>query len=46
MPRFKDFVPQGVVPACLLPFTPTLEIDEPAYRNYAIAMRMGKGLTE
>jgi len=34
MPRFKDFVPQGVIPACLLPFTPDLEIDEPSYRKH------------
>jgi 4-hydroxy-tetrahydrodipicolinate synthase len=34
MPRFKDFVPQGVIPARLLPFTHDLEIDEPAYRKH------------
>ena len=34
MPRFKDYVPQGVIPACLLPFTEDLEIDEGSYRRH------------
>lgn len=32
--RQKDFVPAGVIPACLLPFDERLEIDEPAYRRH------------
>lgn len=31
MPTFD---PRGVIPACLLPFQPSLEIDEPAYRKH------------
>ena len=34
MARFKDFVPQGVIPACLLPFDDQLEIDEASYRKH------------
>jgi 4-hydroxy-tetrahydrodipicolinate synthase len=29
-----DFSPRGVIPACLLPFTDTLAIDEPAFRSH------------
>ncbi|MCH2211132.1 MAG: dihydrodipicolinate synthase family protein [Fuerstiella sp.] len=29
-----DFDPQGVIPACLMPFDARLEIDEPAYRRH------------
>lgn len=29
-----SFVPQGVIPACLMPFDAELEIDEPAYRRH------------
>jgi 4-hydroxy-tetrahydrodipicolinate synthase len=32
--RPKPFEPQGVIPACLLPFTAELEIDEAAYRQH------------
>ncbi|MEK9776071.1 MAG: dihydrodipicolinate synthase family protein [Quisquiliibacterium sp.] len=34
MPRFKDFVPQGVIPAVLLPFHDDLSIDETSYRSH------------
>ena len=34
MPRFKDFVPNGVIPACLLPFNEDLGIDEAGYRKH------------
>lgn len=32
--RFKDFVPQGVIPAVLLPFHDDLSIDEPSFRSH------------
>ncbi|HUT49734.1 MAG TPA: dihydrodipicolinate synthase family protein [Alphaproteobacteria bacterium] len=34
MPRFRDFEPAGVIPACLLPFTEDLDIDEASYRTH------------
>jgi len=34
MPRFDDDRPQGVIPACLLPFKDDLSIDEAAYRKH------------
>ena len=34
MPRFPDFVPQGVIPAVLLPFHEDLSIDEPSFRAH------------
>ncbi len=34
MPRFKTYVPEGVIPACLLPFDDDLNIDEAAYRKH------------
>src|SRR5882762_96328 len=34
MARFKDFVPQGVIPAVLLPFHDDLSIDEPSFRSH------------
>ena len=34
MTRFKDWTPQGVIPAVLLPFKPDFSIDEPAYRKH------------
>ena len=30
----QDYMPAGVIPACLMPFDADLEIDEPAYRNH------------
>ena len=30
----SNFEPQGVIPACLLPFHPDLSIDERAYRKH------------
>jgi 4-hydroxy-tetrahydrodipicolinate synthase len=38
MPRFKNYVPQGVIPACLLPFKEDLSIDDPAYRQHLRAV--------
>jgi 4-hydroxy-tetrahydrodipicolinate synthase len=34
MPRFREFVPHGVIPAALLPFTADLAIDEAAFRRH------------
>jgi len=34
MPRFANFVPAGVIPACLLPFDEDLAIDARAYRAH------------
>jgi 4-hydroxy-tetrahydrodipicolinate synthase len=34
MPRHRDFVPHGVIPAVLLPFREDLSIDEPSYRAH------------
>ena len=34
MPRHTSYVPKGVIPAVLLPFTPDLEIDEAAFRAH------------
>jgi 4-hydroxy-tetrahydrodipicolinate synthase len=34
MPRFRDFVPHGVIPAALLPFTADLVIDEAGFRRH------------
>ena len=34
MPRFPDFIPQGVIPAVLLPFHEDLSIDEASFRAH------------
>jgi 4-hydroxy-tetrahydrodipicolinate synthase len=34
MPRHRDYVPQGVIPAVLLPFREDLSIDEASYRAH------------
>jgi 4-hydroxy-tetrahydrodipicolinate synthase len=34
MPRFKEFRPTGVIPACLLPFHDDFGIDEQGYRKH------------
>jgi 4-hydroxy-tetrahydrodipicolinate synthase len=34
MPRFAQFVPEGVIPACLLPFHDNLSIDEKSFRHH------------
>jgi 4-hydroxy-tetrahydrodipicolinate synthase len=34
MSRFRDFVPAGVIPACLLPFDEDLAIDAAEYRKH------------
>lgn len=34
MARFKDYLPHGVIPACLLPFHADFSIDEAGYRKH------------
>jgi 4-hydroxy-tetrahydrodipicolinate synthase len=34
MPRFKNYIPHGVIPALILPFKDDLSIDEEAYRRH------------
>ncbi len=34
MPRHRDYIPQGVIPAVLLPFNEDLSIDEASYRAH------------
>ncbi|MBK5106337.1 MAG: dihydrodipicolinate synthase family protein [Burkholderiales bacterium] len=34
MPRHKDYLPHGVIPAALLPFNEDLSIDEASYRSH------------
>src|SRR5437763_5071463 len=34
MTPFKDWIPQGVIPAVLLPFKPDFSIDQSAYRQH------------
>jgi len=39
------YIPRGVIPACLLPFTRDLEIDEPAYRWHLRDLAAVDGVT-
>ena len=34
MPRYPNFEPKGVIPACILPFREDLSIDEGVYRSH------------
>ena len=45
MPRFQDFVPQGVIPACLLPFHDDFSIDEAGYRKHLRDVAEVRGIT-
>src|SRR3954447_19455131 len=45
MARFKDFVPQGVIPAVLLPFHDDLSIDEPSFRAHLRDVAAVEGLS-
>jgi 4-hydroxy-tetrahydrodipicolinate synthase len=45
MARFKDFVPQGVIPAVLLPFHDDLSIDEPSFRSHLRDVAVVEGLS-
>ncbi len=44
MPRHKSFVPQGVIPAVLLPFNDDLSIDEASYRKHLRDVAAVEGL--
>jgi len=44
MPRFRAFVPQGVIPACLLPFREDFSIDEAEYRRHLLDVASVPGL--
>lgn len=45
MPRHPDFVPQGVIPAVLLPFHADLSIDESSFRAHLRDVAAVKGLS-
>jgi 4-hydroxy-tetrahydrodipicolinate synthase len=45
MPRFRDFVPHGVIPACLLPFHEDLSIDEAEYTRHLLDVASVSGLS-
>ena len=45
MPRHPDFVPQGVIPAVLLPFHDDLSIDEASFRSHLRDVASVQGLS-
>src|SRR3954465_11246822 len=45
MSRHRDFVPQGVIPAVLLPFHEDLSIDEPNFRAHLRDVGTVQGLS-
>src|SRR3979490_1929362 len=45
MSRHRDFVPQGVIPAVLLPFHEDLSIDEPSFRAHLRDVAAVQGLS-
>jgi 4-hydroxy-tetrahydrodipicolinate synthase len=45
MPHFREFVPHGVIPAALLPFTADLAIDETAFRRHLDELAATNGVT-
>ena len=45
MRRHPDFVPQGVIPAVLLPFHEDLSIDEPSFRSHLRDVGSVQGLS-
>lgn len=45
MPRFATFVPQGVIPAVLLPFKEDLSIDADAFRRHVLDVGTVQGVT-
>src|ERR1700761_1202952 len=45
MPRHPDFVPNGVIPAVLLPFHDDLSIDEPSFRAHLRDVASVQGLS-
>jgi 4-hydroxy-tetrahydrodipicolinate synthase len=45
MARFKDYQPEGVIAACLLPFREDLTIDERAYREHIRQLAAVEGVS-
>jgi len=45
MPRFAQFVPEGVIPAVLLPFNDDLSIDEKSFRRHLSDVAAVQGIT-
>jgi 4-hydroxy-tetrahydrodipicolinate synthase len=45
MARFKDYQPEGVIAACLLPFREDLTIDERAYREHIRQLAAVQGVS-
>ncbi|HEX4191671.1 MAG TPA: dihydrodipicolinate synthase family protein [Stellaceae bacterium] len=45
MPRFAQFVPEGVIPACLLPFHDDLSIDEKNFRRHLSDVAAVQGIS-
>lgn len=45
MPRFKDFVPAGVIPATLLPFHEDFSIDETSMRKHLRDVALVQGIS-
>jgi 4-hydroxy-tetrahydrodipicolinate synthase len=45
MPRHKSFVPQGVIPAVILPFNDDLSIDEAGFRKHLRDVTAAEGLS-
>ena len=45
MPRYANFVPEGVIPACLLPFHDDLSIDEASFRRHLSDVAAVPGLS-
>src|SRR6185503_6958667 len=45
MPRYPSYVPQGVIPAVLLPFENDLSIDEPNFRKHLRDVASVEGLS-
>ena len=45
MPRHKNFTPQGVIPAVILPFHDDLSIDEPSFRKHLRDVTATEGLS-
>ena len=45
MPRFRNYVPHGVIPAVLLPFLEDFSIDEPSYRAHLRAVCATPGIS-
>jgi 4-hydroxy-tetrahydrodipicolinate synthase len=45
MPRFREFVPHGVIPAALLPFDADLAIDEAGFRRHLDDLAAVTGVT-